>query len=494
MSRHEAVISNLREHVMKRIGSGSTISLVSVLALFGWVTGVSAQTFNSGSNGSLGAFAPGANTTVALPPDGILNYTTMNIPAGVTVTFTPNAANTPVTILATGDVTIAGALRVDGVNGINANSSVGTPVLNPGGRGGPGGFSGGAGGTRGLANTLGSPGVGPGGGPPATGSNGGTYGAPSSMVSLIPLFGGSGGGGQNGDVTWAGGSGGGGGGAIVLASSTKITVSGAISANGGNSGNVAGFCGTYGAVGPGSGGAIRMVAPEIVNTGTIQARPGFDLQCGTTAPGGSAAGAGRIRLEAALFGTVAATDPVASLTSTLGPVTTASIPALMNLPTLAFTSIGGVAPPLAPAGSYTTADVTLPSTVTNPVSVILTATNTPAPTSYTVRMIPQFASPTSQTVMSSGAFSLSTATANVTFPNGRISGLQAYAGFTLTASLAPIIDGEPADQVLLAAGYGEPSTLTLLTKSGKEVPVSELSQADQLKVARAFEAMRNEAR
>lgn len=171
-----------------------------------------------------------------------------------------------------------------------------------------------------------------------------------------------------------------------------------------------------------------------------------------------------------------------------------STPALVSLPTLAFTSVGGVAPPAAPTGSFTTADVTLPPTTTNPVSVTLTATNTPAPTTYTIKLLPQFASPVSQTVNSGGSFAVSTATANVTFPNGVVSALQAFAGFTLTASLAPIIDGEPADQVLLAAGYGEPSTLTLVTKSGKEIPVSQLSQADQVKVAKAFEAMRNETR
>jgi hypothetical protein len=126
--------------------------------------------------------------------------------------------------------------------------------------------------------------------------------------------------------------------------------------------------------------------------------------------------------------------------------------------------------------------------------VTLTATNTPVPTSYTFKMIPQFAGPVSTSANSSGSFATSTATANVTFPNGRISALQAFAGFTLTASLAPIIDGEPAEQVLLAATYGEPSTLTLVTKSGKEVPVSQLSQADQRKVTLAFEAMRHESR
>jgi hypothetical protein len=167
------------------------------------------------------------------------------------------------------------------------------------------------------------------------------------------------------------------------------------------------------------------------------------------------------------------------------------VPALINLPTLAFTSIGGVAPPTTPTGSFTTADVTLPGGTTNPVSVTLTATNTPPAITYTFKLLPQFANPVSQTVNSAGTFAVSTATANVTFPNGRISALQAFAIFTLTASLAPIIDGEPAEQVLLAAGYGEPSTLTLMTKSGREVPLLELPQEDQLKVAMAFEAMRN---
>lgn len=480
---------------MKRISAGFAIGIMGVAALFGWVTAVGAQTFSSGSSGTLGAFAPGANTTVALPPDGILNYTTINIPTGVTVSFTPNAANTPVTMLATGDAIIAGTLRVDGSAGIGGTPSIsGTPALNAAVRGGPGGFGGGSGGTRGLANTLGSAGLGPGGGVPTAGNNGGTYGAPATVVSLLPLFGGSGGGGANADTTFSGGSGGGGGGAIVVASSTKITVSGSLTANGGNAAPPSNFCGDRGYTGAGSGGAIRLVAPEIVNTGTIQAKIGVDGNCGTSTPTGAAGGAGRIRLEALLFGTVATTDPLASTSTTLGPITPTSIPALMNFPTLAFTSVGGVAPPAAPTGSFTAADVTLPGATTNPVSVVLTATNTPAPTTYTVKLIPQFANPSSQTVTSSGAFSLSTATATVTFPNGRISALQAFAGFTLTASLAPIIDGEPADQVLLAAGYGEPSTLTLVTKSGREVPVSELSQEDQVKVARAFEALRNEAR
>lgn len=493
MSLYKEIISNPREFVMKRIRAGSAIGIVSAAVLFGWVTAVNAQTFSSGSNGSLGAFAPGANTTVALPPDGILNYTTVTIPAGVTVSFTPNAANTPVTMLATGDVTIAGTVNLNGEN----STFVGASSFLPGKPGGPGGFAGGAGGMGGLSNTFGSPGQGPGGGLPNSSNNFtqyANYGAPGTFVSLLPLFGGSGGAGApqaNIGTLVAGEPGAGGGGAIVLASTTKITIAGTgrISANGGEDPRCVQTVGGSTNAGTGSGGAIRLVAPQLINQGTLTAVGGrVQFTCA------GAAGAGRIRAEAFVFGPFNVTSPSASLVSQPGPVTSASTPALVNLPTLAFTSVGGVAPPAAPTGSFTTADVTLPPTTTNPVSVTLTATNTPAPTAYTIKLLPQFASPVSQTVNSSGAFAISTATANVTFPNGVISGLQAFAGFTLTASLAPIIDGEPADQVLLAAGYGEPSTLTLVTKSGKEIPVSQLSQADQVNVARAFEAMKGEPR
>jgi hypothetical protein len=79
-----------------------------------WLVGgaAMAQTFNSGSTGADGALNPAANTTLALPASGVFNYTTVTIPAGVTVT--PNAGNTPVTILASGNVTIAGTIDVSG--------------------------------------------------------------------------------------------------------------------------------------------------------------------------------------------------------------------------------------------------------------------------------------------------------------------------------------------------------------------------------------------
>jgi len=456
-----------------------------------------AQNFSSGSTGSLGAFSPASNTTVILPSDGILNYTTVTIPNGVTVSFTPNAANTPVTMLATGDVTINGTINLNGTNG--TPGQVNNATSQPGRPGGPGGFAGGAGGMGGQTNTFGSPGMGPGGGIPATTiqpTTNATYGNVGSFVSLVPLFGGSGGAGgakvscAQGAATCNGEPGAGGGGAIVIASTTKITVNstGTITARGGDHWSNGVGNTQEGTGGTGSGGAIRLVAPQITNQGTLVAQGGRVLIQGFPVGGN-----GKIRAEALTFGPFVTTTPPASVVTTLGPITAASVPALVNLPTLAFTSIGGVAPPAAPLGSFTTADVILPGGTTNPVSVTLTATNTPPAITYTINLLPQFANPVSQTVNSSGTFSSSTATASFTFPNGRVSALQASAAFTLTASLAPIIDGEPADQVLMAAGYGEPSTLTLVTKSGRKVSVSELSPEDQLKVAKAFEAMRTEA-
>lgn len=40
-------------------------------------------------------------------PDGIYHYTSVNIPSGVTVTFKPNAANTPVVWLVQGNCVIS---------------------------------------------------------------------------------------------------------------------------------------------------------------------------------------------------------------------------------------------------------------------------------------------------------------------------------------------------------------------------------------------------
>ena len=78
-----------------------------------------AQTFNSSSTGADGAFNPTTNTTLALPATGLFNFTTVTIPSGITVRFTRNAANTAVTFLATGNVSIAGTIDISATSGGN---------------------------------------------------------------------------------------------------------------------------------------------------------------------------------------------------------------------------------------------------------------------------------------------------------------------------------------------------------------------------------------
>lgn len=437
-----------------------------------WAGPLLAQTYSSGSTGALGSFNPTSNTTVTLPPDGILHYTTVNITAGVTVTFARNAANTPVLLLTTGDVTVSGTIGVNGATGPN-------PSVTPA-PGGPGGFSGGLGGSPPGG------GSGPGGGAPSgAGNSNATFGAPSAFVSLLPLFGGSGGGGAIvNSISSAGG--GGGGGAIVIASSTRIivTATGRINANGGS--GLTGVGGTAFHAGGGSGGAIRLVAPEVTGTGELSALGGSGG--GGVAP----AGIGLIRIESftpAFTGTV---NPPATISAAPGPVTAAGTPALTSLPTLTISSVGGIAPPGAPGGSYTTADVSLPSGTTNPVPGTLAVANVPVGTVFTVRLLPKFGNPTTvASTASSGTFAASTATAGVTFPAGQVSVLNAFGSFTLPqiAGLLPLIDGEPVDRVLVAAAYGESSTVTLMTPSGREARPEELPFEAQLKLAWAIERL-----
>ena len=109
---------------------------------------------DTGSDGTDGVFNPTAASTVinmADHPNGVYQYTFVNIPANVTVTFTPNANNTPVVWLVEGNVVINGTVSVSGQSGVYN--------LGTGGRGGAGDWHGGNGG-----NPLRSAGQGPGGG------------------------------------------------------------------------------------------------------------------------------------------------------------------------------------------------------------------------------------------------------------------------------------------------------------------------------------------
>lgn len=225
--------------------------------------------FNSGSTGAYGPMNITEDTTLDMPADGIFHCTTITISQNKTLSFKRNSGNTPVYLLATGDVKIHGKINVSGSDGTVAG----------GGQGGPGGFDGGmpgngsdiqpgsgagpGGGKGGKSATSGTDAAGGGSYRTKSNSNRERDGATYGSNLLIPLIGGSGGGGES-DSPRAGG--GGGGGAILIASNTRIdmipeptvsnTNSSAIFANGGYS-----TSGTN----PGSGGAIRLVAPVVAN-------------------------------------------------------------------------------------------------------------------------------------------------------------------------------------------------------------------------------------
>jgi hypothetical protein len=222
------------------------------------------------SDGSDGPFHPTASQTIDLAteaPDGVFNFTTIHIPAGVTIRFTRNATNTPVFFAATGDVVIAGTIEL-GHHGMGRG-------------GGPGGWNGGLRSQNGAADDGDGPAGGQGGPPPvgqgnagggggmataglvATARTGGSPGAPGGALAkrtLVPGLtggGGSGGGGGGGRLLFGvdipGGDGGGGAGALQISTLAMIDLSGTIRADGAH-GGVA-FANVFAHGGPGGGGA-----------------------------------------------------------------------------------------------------------------------------------------------------------------------------------------------------------------------------------------------
>src|SRR2546423_5189733 len=93
--------------------AGLMIAAVVMLA----ATALGQSNFSSGSTGADGAFAPTQSQNITVPDSGAFNFTTVTIPGGVQITFVRNAKNTPLTILATGDVIIGGTISVDGLPG-----------------------------------------------------------------------------------------------------------------------------------------------------------------------------------------------------------------------------------------------------------------------------------------------------------------------------------------------------------------------------------------
>lgn len=243
------------------------------------------QLFSLG-NGSDGALNVSSGTTTI---DGLKQYTSVDVASGATLTC--NANNGVLVILVQGEVTIAGALNLNGKGLAGGNSlwhytsNATTIILTSSKGGGPGGGPGSNGytaaGSGGGFGTAGTASANPGG-------------VAYGDVDLSILHMGSGGGssgmyaGQSAGQTFDGVAGGNGGGGLVLVAK-KITVTGTISANGANGS------------GAGSGGMIFLVALNMVLGTNLVAATG-----GTSAVAG---GVGRIRLDYATK--IGSTNPAA---------------------------------------------------------------------------------------------------------------------------------------------------------------------------------------
>jgi hypothetical protein len=461
-----------------------------------------AWAFNSGSTGELGAFNPTVTTVVPLPPSGILNYTSVTIPVGVTVTFQKNATNTPVTILATGDVLINGTINISGTSAANVGTQGDGALGDDGapGLGGPGGYDGGRGGLP-TGTRLAGQGVGPGAGIGghfgtsscngiAFGGAGGGYGTagggflcvgpnigitggqPYGNPQILPLIGGSGGGGGASAASLSGSGGGGGGGAILIAASGTVTINGSILANGGN-GGVSNGAGIGASGGGGSGGAIRILATHLAGgpAGVLSAVGGVLGPNASFNGHGTNGGVGRIRLE------YETTSRNASAVTNPGPtIPIAGTPPgpvfIAGGPTLRIAQVAGSNAPAAPTGN---ADITLPSSTSNPVTVMFESSGVPLGSTVFLAVTPAFGPrATAVSTALSGTVENATASASITLPAGP-SALFAQTTFTVVASIGELLKNfagnERVEKVTLMASLGGPAKALLITVSGKEYEV-----------------------
>jgi hypothetical protein len=345
-------VSNMAQQVLDLCGCAATPDLRPFNA-------GDPATYPPGTTGCSGPCTSGT-ITFALPPDGIMRFSSFIVDGGFQIFFGRNAANTPVTILVAGDIRLRGAngccqnFSLSGNAGSNASSS-GTAGV--GGLGGPGGFRGADGSALAVNGfAVGGTGLGPGGGAGGTATGGAGGGTFFGVPELVPLVGGSGGGGGAGfgsSTSCTGGGGGGGGGALLMVANGSLTIQNyVLDVNGGNGGGVgSGSCANGG--GGGSAGAIRLVAGRLIDNGTaiLQANAGG---AGHSSSNGTP---GRIRLESldASAQTMFTPGPAAIRVTGPGPL------ANPVSPTVRITAVAGQGLPAVPQGGYGAIDVVLPA-------------------------------------------------------------------------------------------------------------------------------------
>ncbi|MEP4078027.1 hypothetical protein [Haloferula sp.] len=328
------------------------MKVLSLALLLGSLLPVAAQ-LTIPSDGTDGAFNPTANVEIDLslaqsnvwtaPVPGpsmgfgtydadkwavVFKYSSVNIPAGVTVTFKNHPTHAPVVWLVQGNVTIDGVLNLDGEAAVSGVAALIPPEP------GPGGFRGAASGPAGPGS-----GHGPGGGVQYGNANHvSSYGNPQ----IIPLIGGSG----SGSHTSVSGSAGGG--AILIAASDTIDIDGSITVR---AGTVSAYYG--------SAGSIRLVADQVTGSGLLDASSQI------------AAANGRIRVETNMLSTGISLTP-----STIGvsPGVSPTIFQAASDPTVRIVSIDGVpTPPDPTAPLVSSADVAIENN--DPVVIVIETRN-----------------------------------------------------------------------------------------------------------------------
>lgn len=350
---------------------------ILLAAVFGALTAHAQLTIPS--DGSDGAFNPSANVEIDLglattalwtaPGSGngvydaekwavVFKYSSVNIPAGVKVTFKNHPTYAPVVWLVQGNVTIAGELNLDGKSGGAAGSIEALIPAEPG----PGGFRGGATGPSGSGH-----GYGP-GGSGAGQVNGARYDSVYGNPQIIPLVGGSG-----GAIAALGSrAGSAGGGAIAICSSNNVSISGMIRSTSPGSNDY------FGNGVRGSGGALRLIANQVSGVGQIKC-----LDDG-------AGNGGRIRIETNTLAPTLQTFP-----ETIGvpPGNPPVIWPAANAPTAKVISVDAVNAPVDPRAPLVAgADVAIQNS--NQVNILIQTQNFPIEGVVQLNITPKFGSRT----------------------------------------------------------------------------------------------------
>ena len=135
--------------------------------------------------------------------------------------------------------------------------------------------------------------------------------------------------------------------------------------------------------------------------------------------------------------------------------------------------VAGVTTPATPSASFSSPDITLPASTTNPVTVAVAASNVPPGTPVTVTAVGLVGPTSSASASLTGTLVASTASVSLTIPTNEPSVISASATFILFANNEGRVfaEGEEVRQVRVLARYGGVSRASFITKSGREIEV-----------------------